>query len=85
MAEERYRIDILSALVLCWTNTSQASKGDREGLEAVKRELKVAGRLLLKAVEGNEVAIADLRKEFEKLLEVDSGLGELFGVGGGEG
>ena len=50
-----------------------------EDQEAVKGELTVAGRLLVKAIEGPSPSAADMRKDFETLFEIDPSLRALFG------
>ena len=68
---------------MCWGNVSEAEHGGsssskyRETLEAVKRELKTAGKLLVCAGAGGEV---DFKEELKPLYAVDPGLRELFGT-----
>lgn len=50
-----------------------------EDQEAVKGELTVAGRLLVKAIGGPSPSATDMRMDFEKLFEVDPSLRALFG------
>lgn len=71
------RMEILSAVVVCWRDVGDADAGD-EGLELeeVRRELGVTGRLFVRAVEG----AVDIRAEMQVLVDVDEGVGVLFGI-----
>lgn len=74
-------MEIISALILCWTNISRNE--ELASLEAekvkVKKELTVAGTMLTKAVEGD--GEVDIRKELESVFAVDDGLRVVFGMG----
>lgn len=75
--EKGHRMEVVKMLVLCWKNLSEGEEdGKEKGLGEVKEELKVAGRLLVKAVE-EEV---DFRAELMPLFEADPGLVEVFGI-----
>jgi hypothetical protein len=80
MREEGHRVEVIRALVLCWKTISD-EEGEMEGLAEVKREISVAGRLLVSAVEGE----VDMRSELEPIMDVDAGLIEgVFGITGSE-
>ncbi|KAL5330163.1 hypothetical protein ACEPPN_003688 [Leptodophora sp. 'Broadleaf-Isolate-01'] len=72
-------------LVVCWTVVGdvEGGEGGVDGntkthlVEKVREEIKVTGRLFAKAIEGGE---ADLRTELNPLLDVDEGIGEVFGL-----
>jgi hypothetical protein len=71
---EKYRMEIIKALCVCWKDVLEAS--DVEGLKEVRGELKVAGKLLVSALEGER----DIRAELKSLVEVDGRMGVLFGL-----
>jgi hypothetical protein len=85
LSQERHRIEIISTLVLCWTNICQASQADQHSLEEVKRELKIAGRMLVRAVEGDRDSWLEMKRELGEVFEVDEGLRDVFGMGSDEG
>ncbi|KAH6722961.1 hypothetical protein BKA61DRAFT_663695 [Leptodontidium sp. MPI-SDFR-AT-0119] len=72
-------------LVVCWTVVGdvEGGEGGVDGntkthlVEKVREEIKVTGRLFAKAIEGGE---ADLRTQLNPLLDVDEGIGEVFGL-----
>jgi len=70
-------MDIIKALSVCWKDVSASE--DRGRLEVVQKELKVAGRLFVSAVEGR----VNIRTELRPLVEVNKGVGIMFGVGDG--
>lgn len=70
-------MEIIKALSVCWKDISDSE--DRGRLEEVQKELRVAGRLFVNAVEG----AVDIRVELEPLVEVNKGVGVMFGVGEG--
>lgn len=77
-----HRIEIVKALVLCWgTLGSEEMKGEGsegiDGLEETRKEIKVAGRMLVKA--GGAVPGVDLEAEIAPLVKAEPSLGELFG------
>ena len=54
-------------------------------LEEVKRELKIAGRMLVKTVEGDSDAWLQMKRELGEIFEVDEGLRDVFGMGSDKG
>jgi len=75
--DKGHRMEVVKMLVLCWKNLSEGEEdGKEKGLDEVKEELKVAGKLLVGAVE-KEV---DFRTELMPLFEADPGLVEVFGM-----
>ena len=76
ISEPRHRIEITSAIALSWTNVSQSTTEDFQSLEEIRRELSVAGKLLVRAVRGE----VDIRKELEPLFAVNDGLRQIFGM-----
>lgn len=74
-----HRVEIIKALSLCWRRVTeddvQHSAEPPQVLQIIK-ELKVAGKLFVKSVEGE----IDIGAELEPLLKADDGLRELFGV-----
>ncbi|TVY43250.1 Uncharacterized protein LSUB1_G000919 [Lachnellula subtilissima] len=77
ISEPKYKIEIIKALSVCWKDVSDSE--DMGRLEEVQRELKIAGRLFVNAVEGG----VDIRAELRPLVEVNRGVGIMFGVGEG--
>jgi len=67
-------MEIIKALCVCWKDISEHDA--RESLEEARKELKVAGRLFVSAVE-EEV---DIRAELKPLAEVGGGIKVLFGI-----
>lgn len=77
MSEPTHRLQLIQALVFCWNGLSDnAAITDEVRLEDLKKELRVAGQLLIKSVE----AEVDVCQELRPLLEVDKTLHELFYV-----
>ncbi|KAG4439755.1 hypothetical protein IFR05_004777 [Cadophora sp. M221] len=85
---EMWRGEGVRMLVCCWMAVGESEgEGGVDGsgsgsvdlslVEKVREEIKVTGRLFAKAVEGGE---GDLRKELKPLLDVDEGIGEVFGL-----
>jgi hypothetical protein len=81
MTEPVHRIEIIKALSLCWRRVMeddvQHSAEHPQVLQIIK-ELKVAGKLFVKSVEG-DINI-DIGAELGPLLRADDGLREVFGV-----
>ncbi|PVH80343.1 hypothetical protein DL98DRAFT_588452 [Cadophora sp. DSE1049] len=84
--EDVWRREGVRCLVLCWGaicevevdgDRDSGAQVDRKMLVRVKEELRVTGKVFAKAIEGGEV---DLREELKPLLDVDVGVGEVFGV-----
>ncbi|TVY54403.1 hypothetical protein LCER1_G003877 [Lachnellula cervina] len=73
ISEPKYKMEIIKALSVCWKDISDSE--DRGRLEEVQKELRVAGRLFVNAVEG----AVDIRVELEPLVEVNKGVGVMFG------
>lgn len=69
------RVEVVRALVGCWGTLDVECEGDAGMVERIREEARTAGRVFVKAVEG----FVDMRVELEPLLEVNQGLGELFG------
>jgi hypothetical protein len=68
---------------VCWKNViTGGNDEDGEGLEEVREQMKLTGRMLARA--GNTVDKMDgdsgIRGEIEELVRGVEGLGELFGV-----
>ena len=80
MSEERYTIEVIGALVLCWINVCRASNDYDETLKGVKGELCVTGKMLVKVVEGSEDSGAEMRRNLEKVFDVDESLRDVFGM-----
>jgi len=77
ISEPKYKIEIIKALSVCWKDVSDSE--DMGRLEEVQQELKMAGRLFVNAVEGD----VNIRAELRPLVEVNRGVGIMFGVGEG--
>ncbi|KAH7355234.1 hypothetical protein BKA65DRAFT_497960 [Rhexocercosporidium sp. MPI-PUGE-AT-0058] len=79
---EGWREEGVRMLVCAWVAVREIEgEGSMDGkrsalVEKVKEEIRVTGRVFAKAVEGREV---DLREELMPLLDVDEGIGEIFG------
>lgn len=81
MRDEGNRGWVISVLVGAWksctSETEREGKGEMEELEEIKKEIGIAGRLLVRAV-GDSV---DFRTEVGPLMEIDAGLvRDVFGV-----
>ena len=80
MTEPVHRIEIIKALTLCWRRVTEDyvehSDVDTQLLHKIKEQLKVAGKLLVKSVEGE----MDIGDELEPLFKADPGLREVFGL-----
>jgi hypothetical protein len=79
MREVGHRMEVVRALVVCWRTVCEEGGGEEEGkgLAEVKKEVGVAGRLLVSAVEGE----VDMRAELAPIMDVDAGLVEgVFGI-----
>lgn len=73
--EEEWRGEVVRELVLCWGVLEELSEGDEGMVRKCRGEIKVVGRVFAKSVEG----AVDLRVELRPLLDVDEGIGEVFG------
>ena len=64
---------------MCWQNLSshEGAPRERAGLEKAREEIKITGRMLVKAGEGAKVGI---REEVEELVRGVDGMGEVFGT-----
>jgi len=80
MTDAVHRIEIIKSLSLCWRNVTEDdithSTGDEQLMQSTEGELKVAGRLLVKSVEGE----MNIKAELEPLLKADPGLRDVFGI-----
>jgi hypothetical protein len=80
MTETVHRSELIKALAVCWTIVNEeafVSDDQRDSqLGAVKEELKLAGRTLVKSLEGR----LDIKQELEPLERVDPTISELFGI-----
>ncbi|RDL40006.1 uncharacterized protein BP5553_04346 [Venustampulla echinocandica] len=83
---EKYRMEVIKVIAVGWKNTTDAVVDEKdgvrkEGLETVKKELKVLGRLFVKAVEAGDGG-EEVNGEVATLVAEVQGMGmeELFGV-----
>ncbi|KAE8450432.1 hypothetical protein EG329_006507 [Mollisiaceae sp. DMI_Dod_QoI] len=78
-------MEAIRMLVVCWKRVNEADEGDSideergQILEEVQDEIKVVGRLLVKAIEAVDSGI-DIKLELKPLFMVDTNLGNLFGI-----
>lgn len=87
MSEQGHRISIVKALVLCWQSLRSGSYDDngvketlkekKEKVDEVRKELKIAARMLRKAVEAD--GSVDFAAELRPLVDADPSLEDLFG------
>jgi hypothetical protein len=70
VGEDRYRIEVLRVLVLGWRNAGMDGKG---GLEAVKKQMRITGRMMVSAGARGDIEMLVRGVEGE-------GLDELFGI-----
>ncbi|RKF58911.1 hypothetical protein OnM2_064053 [Erysiphe neolycopersici] len=79
LSEERRRREVIRMMVSAWRKVCNESNNSTEALrKEVLGELKISGRLFVKAVEtSNEI---DLSCDLNSLVEVDKSLKELFGT-----
>jgi hypothetical protein len=80
MSEPGHRIEIIRASTICWSNISEGESGV-EDLEEVRKEVRIAGTMLVHAVQGDQDS--DIRKELGPLFTVDPSLRQVFEMGGG--
>jgi len=87
MGEEGWRNEVVKCLVVGWKGVARAleeEEGAKEdegeySLVKIREEIKVVGRLLVKAVEVHEEV--DFRTELKPLIEVDAKMVEdVFGI-----
>jgi len=81
MSEQIHRVEVIKALVLCWKTINEDESTHTEAEQMVlgdlREEIGVAGRLLVKAVEGDFDMVTELRP----IMEVDRALIEsVFGI-----
>ncbi|RFU26613.1 hypothetical protein B7463_g9729, partial [Scytalidium lignicola] len=87
MSETVHRIETIKAISLCWNTIIENERENPMGpdneaknqnmeLEEVKKELKLSGRMLVKAIEGR----FDIKTELQPLLRADSSLVDVFDV-----
>ncbi len=78
-------MEVIRMLVVCRKTVNEADEGDDideergQILEEVQDEIKVVGRLLVKAIEAVDSGI-DIKLELKPLFMVDTNLGNLFGI-----
>jgi|HubBroStandDraft_4_1064222.scaffolds.fasta_scaffold1337090_1 hypothetical protein len=81
MTETVHRIELIKAITICWNIVNEEIvTEDLQGSElgAVKDELRLAGKTLVKSIEGR----FDIEQELELLTRVDLSVSELFGIDG---
>ncbi|PBP16828.1 hypothetical protein BUE80_DR012439 [Diplocarpon rosae] len=76
---EEWRQSCVGMLVLCWKAVEEGAQGTRGEQMAgkVKEEIRVVGRLLVKAVQ--QLEVTDFKMELRPLLDIDEAAGEIFG------
>jgi len=78
MTADVYRLELVKALSLCWTTLGEehAATFEQSGtqLKNLQHELKIAGKLLAKAVEGE----LDFGEEIRPLTQLDPSLKDVF-------
>lgn len=79
LSEERRRREVIRMMVSAWRKACNESNNSTEAIrKEVLGELKIVGRLFVKAVEALDET--DLSCDLNSLVEVDKSLVELFGI-----
>jgi hypothetical protein len=83
MGEEEHRREIVKDLVLCWRGLEEkeveSELVNEEMIRGLKEEVKITGRLLVKAVDGSCIPV-NFKQELLPLVRADESLGEIFGI-----
>ncbi|KAK6586912.1 hypothetical protein PZA11_000202 [Diplocarpon coronariae] len=76
---EEWRESCVRMLVLCWKAVEEGGQEAREEhtVAKLKDEIRVVGRLLVKAVQ--QLEVEDFKMELGPLLDIDGAVGDIFG------
>jgi hypothetical protein len=80
MYETNHRVVVIEMLSICWVNVTEEMRHgsgiEHDELQLIKKELKLAARLLLQCI-GD---IEDIKQELSPLINVDPTLSYLFAL-----